>query len=74
MRIFGKVHDATVTLGDNSKVSKERMIARAGRIKSTLVKGIPEPKRTNLKAELRGILLELDARDEAVNAIMARFD
>ena len=74
MNIFGKVYDATVTLGDQSKTSKERMISREGRLKNALDKGMPEPKRTNLKNELRGILLELDAREEAVNKIMAQFE
>ena len=74
MNIFGKVHDATVVLGDNSKTAKERLIARIGRVKRALDDGMPEPKRTNLKRELRGILLELDARVEAVNEIMATFE
>ena len=74
MNIFGKAHEATVTLGDNSKTSKERLIARVGRVKKALDDGMPEPKRTNLKRELRGILVELDAREEAVNAIMATFE
>lgn len=74
MAIFGKTYDATVTLGDSSKVSKERIVARAGRLKKAIEDGMPEPKRTNLKAELRGLLLELDAREEAVNEIMAKFE
>ena len=74
MNIFGAVHDATVELGDNSKTSKSRLIARIGRLKRALDDGMPEPKRTNLKRELRGLLVEIDAREEAVNEIMATFE
>ena len=73
MNIFGRTYDAEVTLGDNSKTSKTRLMARAGRLKLAIEGDMPEQKLTNLKKELRGILLELGAREEAVNEIMAMF-
>ncbi len=73
MNIFGRAHKATVSLGNNAKTSKERLVSRAASIKVALEGGMPEPKRTNLKKELRGILSELDARAEAVEKIMAQF-
>lgn len=66
--------DATVSFGDRGKTSKERLVNRVGRIKTALEGPMPQPKRDNLKVELRSILLELDAREEAVDAIMAKFE
>jgi hypothetical protein len=66
--------DATVTFGERGKTGKERLINRVGSIKTALEGVMPEPKRGNLKAELRSILSELNAREEAVDAIMAKFE
>lgn len=66
-------HDATVSMS-RGKTSKERLVNRVGRIKTALEGPMPQPKRDNLKVELRSILLELDAREEAVDAIMAKFE
>jgi hypothetical protein len=66
-------HDAVVS-SDRSKTNKERLVNRVGSIKTALEGPMPQPKRENLKAELRSILLELDAREEAVETIMARFE
>ena len=65
-------HDALVS-ADRGKTSKKRLINRVGSIKIALEGPMPEPKRGNLKAELRSILGELDAREEAIDAIMASF-
>jgi len=65
-------HKAEVS--NHSKASKDRLVNRVGSVKRALEGYMPEPKRQHLKDELRSILLELDAREEAVNAIMAQFE
>jgi len=68
-------HPATIT-HDYAKVSKERMIARVGSIKASLAldarKGgqMSAEKKSNLKEEVKGILRELGAREEALDKIV----
>ena len=66
-------HDAIVSMS-RGKTSKERLVNRVGRLKTALDGPMPQPKRDNLKSELRSILGELDARKEAIDAIMAKFE
>ena len=62
-------HEATVT-HDYAKVSKERMVNRIKNITVALKGLMPKEKKTKLKQELRGMLSELDAREETINQIM----
>jgi len=69
---------AEVVLGDKSKVSKERLVVRVDRIKQALEfdrkcnGNMSEEKKQNLKNEVKGILVELGARDEALDEIVKR--
>ena len=69
---------AAVVLGDKSKVSKERLVVRVDRIKRALEfdrrrnGNMSEEKKNNLKNEVKGILVELGARDEALNEIVEK--
>ncbi len=77
MGLFSKTgvgaHKAIVS-SDRSKTSKDRLVSRAGRLKTALEGPMPRDKKRKLKAELRGILGELDARQEAIEEIMQRFE
>ena len=75
MKFFGKAHDATISQ-NLAKVSRKRMISRVQSIANSLrqdkkvKKGMSKAKRAKLTAELRGIMAELDAREETVNEIL----
>jgi len=71
-----KQHPAEVAFGDRSKVSKERLVGRVARIKQSLAfdkkhgSKMSQEKIQKLKNEVKGILLELGAREETLDKIV----
>ena len=67
IHLFAKVHKAKIS-HNLIKVDKRRMISRATRISNSIKtsKDMPKEKIEKLKAELKNILEELDARSDAV--------
>lgn len=77
VKIGAQAHPATIT-HDRSKLSKERMVARIGNIQASLDLdkkrdgGMSREKKENLKNEIKGILAELDAREDTLNEIVSK--
>ena len=66
-----KVHDAVVSDDGSMKtIPKDRMVNRAGAIKVALKNSAPVAKKEALKAELKKILEELGAREDAIYKIL----
>ncbi len=68
-KLFAGAHDAEVG-PDLAKVSKERMVGRVARLSASAKGDISKAKKAALKKELKAILSELGAREEALAQIV----
>jgi len=77
-KLKAQTHDATIDFGDRSKIPKERMVARVQSVRDSLALdkrrngGMSRGKKNALRAEVRGILAELGAREEALDEIVRK--